>query len=180
MTKIPIAFRIATQADIVLLEKWDQDQAVTDSDPMGDWDWQSELSKQPPWREFLIAEAEGVPIGFVQIIDPAEEETHYWGDIGPGHRAIDIWIGEPAYRNRGLGTEMMKEALRRCFATADVHSVLVDPLQSNSGACRVYERLGFEFVEDRMFEEDACRVCRIDRATWLTLHVADPKRTPTL
>jgi aminoglycoside 6'-N-acetyltransferase len=35
-----------------------------------------------------------VRIGFVQIIDPAREESHYWGDAPGGLRAIDIWIGE--------------------------------------------------------------------------------------
>lgn len=166
MAKAILTFRDATPADIRLLEKWDNEQSVMDSDPMGDWDWKEELSRSPSWREFLIAEADGVPIGFVQIIDPELEETHYWGEIGRGYRAIDIWIGEPAYRNKGLGTEMMKEALSRCFAPAEVHSVLVDPLQSNSGACRFYERLGFEFVEDRIFDEDACKVYQLTKPTW--------------
>jgi aminoglycoside 6'-N-acetyltransferase len=169
-----IRFRKATRNDLALLREWDEDPSVIESDPMGEWDWQGELSKDPGWREFLIAETEGVPIGFLQIIDPMLEESHYWGDIGPGYRAIDIWIGTPAWRNKGFGTAMMREALKRCFAPADVHTVLVDPLQSNTRACRFYERLGFEFVEDRMFDDDACRVYRIDRATWLTLHVAGP------
>lgn len=163
-----IRFRKATSNDLALVKEWDEDPFVIDSDPMGDWDWEGELSKDPAWREFLIAETEGVPIGFLQIIDPMLEENHYWGDIGPGYRAIDIWIGKPSWRNKGFGSAMMREALRRCFASADVHTVLVDPLQSNTGACRFYERLGFEFVEDRMFEDDACRVYRLSRSAWET------------
>lgn len=165
-----IQFRKATLEDLPLLKQWDEDPSVIDSDPMGAWDWESELSKDPDWREFLIAEVEKIPIGFLQIIDPQVEETHYWGDIGAGFRAIDIWIGSPAYRGRDLGTAMMKEALRRCFAPADVHTVLVDPLASNTGACRFYERLGFDFLEDRMFDDDACRVYAIARATWAQRH----------
>ncbi|MBL7851565.1 MAG: GNAT family N-acetyltransferase [Cyclobacteriaceae bacterium] len=164
--QVRIQFRKATHNDLAVLKQWDEDPSVIDSDPMGEWNWEAELAKDPDWREFLMAEAEGVPIGFLQIIDPGLEETHYWGDIGPGFRAIDIWIGSPAWRNRGMGTAMMREALKRCFAPADVHTVLVDPLQSNTGACRFYERLGFEFVEDRMFDEDACRVYQLSRATW--------------
>jgi aminoglycoside 6'-N-acetyltransferase len=45
-----------------------------------DWGWQTELHRQPDWREQLIAEVEGIPIGFLQIIDPAQEEEHYWGE----------------------------------------------------------------------------------------------------
>lgn len=161
-----IRFRKATLDDLVLLKQWDEDPSVIDSDPMGDWDWEAELAHDPDWREFLIAETEGIPVGFVQIIDPQREETHYWGDIGSGYRAIDIWIGSPAYRNRGLGTEMMTEALRRCFAPPEVHTVLVDPLQSNVDARRFYERLGFEFVQNRMFDDDACAVYRLSRSNW--------------
>ena len=48
----------------------------------------------PDWRELLIAEREGRPVGFVQIIDPLEEETHCSSEVAPDLRAIDIWIGE--------------------------------------------------------------------------------------
>jgi aminoglycoside 6'-N-acetyltransferase len=41
--------------------------------------------------------------------------------------------------------------------------VLIDPLASNEGALRFYERLGFEFVEERDFGSDHCRVYRFPR-----------------
>lgn len=159
-------YRKATMDDVELLRRWDEDPSVVDSDPMGEWNWEAELSKDPDWREFLIAETAGVAIGFLQIIDPELEETHYWGDTGSGFRAIDIWIGSPLWRNKGYGTLMMHEALRRCFAPPDVHTVLIDPLESNVGARRFYERLGFEFVENRMFDDDACAVYQMTRSRW--------------
>lgn len=58
------------------------------------------------------------PIGFIQIIDPAREDSHYWGDCPTGLRAIDIWIGEEAYLGQGFGTDMMRLAIDRCFADA--------------------------------------------------------------
>ena len=63
----------------------------------------------------MIAELDGRPIGFVQIIDPAREESHYWGDAPGGLRAIDIWVGEADDLGKGYGTEIMKLALVRCF-----------------------------------------------------------------
>jgi aminoglycoside 6'-N-acetyltransferase len=36
----------------------------------------------------------------IQIIDPAQEETHYWGDVEAELRAIDIWIGEESDLDR--------------------------------------------------------------------------------
>ncbi|MEH2260794.1 hypothetical protein [Nostoc sp.] len=40
-----------------------------------------ELDRNPDWREQLITQIEGRPIGFIQIINPAREESHYWGDV---------------------------------------------------------------------------------------------------
>ncbi len=43
-----------------------------------------------------MAEIDGRAVGFVQAIDPAREESHYWGDVPEALRAIDIWIEEEA------------------------------------------------------------------------------------
>jgi aminoglycoside 6'-N-acetyltransferase len=165
-----IALREATLDDIPLLQWWDQQEHVIQADPEGDWDWAYELPRVFPWRELLIAELEGRPIGFLQIIDPHEEETHYWGKIGPHKRAIDIWIGEKDDLGKGYGTEMMKLALQRCFEPKDVEEVLIDPLESNVDAIRFYERLGFEFVEKREFDGDQCLVYRMRRRVWEELY----------
>lgn len=159
-----IILRPATIADLPLLRHWDEQPHVAASDPNDDWEWETELLHNPDWREQLIAELGGRPIGFVQIIDPAREETHYWGeDIGPNQRAIDIWIGEADALGKGYGTEMMRQALRRCFADPAVTAVLIDPLASNTRAHRFYERLGFRFVEERRFGEDDTFVYRLGR-----------------
>jgi aminoglycoside 6'-N-acetyltransferase len=75
--------------------------------------------------------------------------------LAPGLRAIDIWIGEEDYLGRGLGTEMMRMAISRCFADPSVvDGILIDPMASNDCARRFYERLGFRFVENRKFGDD--------------------------
>jgi aminoglycoside 6'-N-acetyltransferase len=159
--------RKATPADLNLLRHWDTKAhviAATGEDEP--YDWASELPRDVPWREFLIAELDGVAIGIVQIIDPANEETHYWGDIEKDLRAIDIWIGEESDLGRGYGTQMMGLALDRCFAEPAVKSVLIDPLASNVRAHRFYERLGFVAVERRTFGSDDCIVYRLAREDW--------------
>lgn len=157
-----VTLRPARPDDAPLLRHWDEQPHVIASDPNDEWHWEAELPRRPPWREMLIAEADGEPIGFVQIIDPAEEETHYWGDVPPHLRAIDIWIGEQEQLGRGYGTEMMQQSIARCFADPRVTAILIDPLASNTRAIRFYERLGFTFVEARRFGEDDCLVYRLD------------------
>ncbi len=163
MTSMTVALRPATPDDLALLRRWDEQPHVVASDPNDDWDWETELRRSPPWREQLIAEADGRPVGVLQIIDPAQEETHYWGDVPDGLRALDVWIGEADDLGRGIGTEMMRLALERCFADPSVTAVLLDPLASNTRAHRFYERLGFRAVERRRFGEDECVVYRLDR-----------------
>lgn len=79
---------------------------------------------------------------------------------------MDIWIGEPDALGRGHGSRMMRLALAKCFAAAEVRAVLVDPLSENTRAHRFYARLGFRFIEERRFGLDLCHVMRLDRADW--------------
>lgn len=158
--------RRATTADLALLQSWDQQPHVIASNPNDDWYWELELERSPDWREQLITEIDGRPIGFIQIIDPAQEDSHYWGDVPANLRAIDIWIGNEANLGKGYGTQMMRLALTRCFADPLVMVVLVDPLASNTRAHRFYERFGFQFVEHRRFGNDDCFVYSLKRADW--------------
>lgn len=165
-----ITLRHATMEDLDTLKHWDQQQHNIDADPNDDWEWETELPRRPPWREQLIAELDGRPLGFLQIIDPLEEETHYWGAVAPNHRAIDIWIGEAEDLGKGYGTIMMELALERCFAEEQVEAVLIDPLVSNERACRFYEKIGFSLLERRLFGEDDCYVYRLERKHYEAAH----------
>jgi aminoglycoside 6'-N-acetyltransferase len=164
---IDMRLRSASAADLALLRYWDaKPHVIAARGEDGSFDWESELPRRLDWRELLIAENNGRSIGFIQIIDPAREETHYWGRIESGLRAVDIWIGEEADLGHGYGTQMMHLALGRCFAEDVVKAVLVDPLLSNIRARRFYARLGFEPVEHRMFGADDCLVYRLSRQAW--------------
>ena len=88
-----IKWRPATLADLELPQQWDEQAHVIASDPNSDRGWEGELGRKPDWRQQLIAELDSRPIGFIQIIDPEREESHYWGDVAANLRAIDLWIG---------------------------------------------------------------------------------------
>ncbi|GMN11206.1 GNAT family N-acetyltransferase [Croceitalea sp. MTPC9] len=158
-----ITLRQATPKDLELLLYWDTKQHVINADPDEDWDWEKELAFNPPWREQLIAELNGSPIGCIVIIDPREEETHYWGDVPKNLRALDIWIGEEDNLGKGYGTIMMNLAIERCFSDSKVNKILIDPLKSNIKAHRFYERLGFQFIEERVFNDVVCFVHELNR-----------------
>jgi aminoglycoside 6'-N-acetyltransferase len=156
--------RRANIQDLELLQHWDTQPHVIESDPNDDWGWEAELKRDVEWREQLIAEDDGRPIGYIEIIDPQFEDHHYWGEVEPNLRAIDIWIGEEKDLGRGYGTQMMQLAIERCFANPKVSAIIIDPLASNTRAHRFYERFGFKFVGPRRFGLDDCFVFRLERA----------------
>jgi aminoglycoside 6'-N-acetyltransferase len=166
-----VTLRRATAEDVVWLDLWDTDAAViacSTDDPdatvaFEDTDWAEELAAQDEYSQYFIAELDGRPIGAMQIIDPHLEPTHYWGEIAPNLRAVDIWIGAVADRGHGYGATMMRLALEVCFADPGVTAVVIDPLASNVRAHRFYERLGFTPVERRRFGGDDCLVHELTR-----------------
>lgn len=172
---MPITLRTALPEDASLLRYWDQQAHVRASDPDSDWQWETELLRQPKWRQQLVAELNKRPIGFLQIIDPVLEDGGYWWDYlnryepdnnRPNRlRAIDIWIGEADCLNRGYGTEMMLLALKRSFEPPSVQAILIDPLSNNSRAHHFYQRLGFQPQHRHTFpdDDDPCLVFKLER-----------------
>ena len=187
-----LSLRNATIDDLDMVLAWDENEHLQDSGgdiDFNDWNWEYELPRNPTWRYQLIGslhfmeridddassyvgQANMLPIGFVQIIDPKEEETHYWGEpCESGLRAIDIWIGEEDYIGQGYGTKLMKLALKICFEgendnASTVNAVLIDPMYDNKAAHRFYQRLGFQPIGERYFGPDRCLVHRLNRTDY--------------
>jgi aminoglycoside 6'-N-acetyltransferase len=169
-----VTLRPMTLADVPLLDLWDQQPhviAATSDDPsqskaFGDTYWPDELALAAPDNRYFIAELAGRPIGAMQIIDPHTEETHYWGDVEPNLRAIDIWIGMADDLGKGYGETMMRRAFQLCFAEPAVDAIVIDPLASNTRAHKFYQRLGFVPEIRQRFGDDDCLVHRLARATW--------------
>lgn len=150
--------------DVAVLVRWDDDPDVAAAigGRGAEWyDWPVELIRDVPWRELLIVEEDGRPIGFLQLTDASVEESHYWGDVEPATWALDIWIGSPDDRGRGLGAETMKLALRRAFDQHGAETVVIDPAVDNHRAISFYEKIGFEHVGVRVFDDDECLVMRM-------------------
>jgi aminoglycoside 6'-N-acetyltransferase len=164
---MPITLRPATFADLPLLKYWDKKPHVvfaTGADAYIEDDWMEEQLRDPSKFVWIyVAMLGDRPIGIVQLCDTANEETHYWGEIEQGLMAIDIWIGEEDDLGKGYGTVMVKLAIAKCFEDTKVTGIVIDPLAINVRAIKFYERLGFEFVENRYFEEDYCAVYRLER-----------------
>jgi aminoglycoside 6'-N-acetyltransferase len=170
-----VTLRRATTEDARWLDLWDTDAdviACSSDDPdatiaFEDTEWAEELAAQDEYSQWFIGELDGRPIGAMQICDPHSESSHYWGEIAPNLRAVDIWIGAPADRGKGHGGEMMRLALDKCFADARVTGIVIDPLVSNERAHKFYRRMGFVAVGRRNFGRDDCLIHELTRSDWL-------------
>jgi RimJ/RimL family protein N-acetyltransferase len=65
--------------------------------------------------------------------------------IAWNHRTgwLGIAIGDPAHRGQGYGTEAMEIVLYFAFREINLHRVQLTVFSYNTGAIRMYERLGF-------------------------------------
>lgn len=169
-----IALRSATMADVPLLERWNKEPHVisaTTDDQTADVAFEGtsmaeELASQDESSQYYIAELDGRPFGAMQMIDPHRERSHYWGEISPALRALDIWIGEPDCLGKGYGETMMRLAFRLCFDDPTVTAIVIDPLVSNVRAHKFHQRLGFKPVGRRRFDDDDCFVHELTRQDW--------------
>lgn len=172
-----VTLRRAGREDAAWLDLWDTDAdviACSSDDPdatvaFANTEWAEELASQDELSYYFIAELDGRPIGAMQICDPHLETSHYWGEIAPNLRAVDIWIGAPGDRGKGHGGEMMRLALEHCFADPRVTGIVIDPLASNTRAIRFYQRMGFKPIGRRTFGDDDCLVHELTRRDWLAL-----------
>lgn len=76
------------------------------------------------------------PIGVVNLTSLEEGETH--------HRYSEIGINlVPSQQGKGYGSEAIKWTLHWAFESAGLHRVSCRAFEYNTGARRLYERLGF-------------------------------------
>ena len=83
----------------------------------------------------FIIEDDGRPVGGIQYFHDRPS--------APWSVGIDIFIGEPEARDRGLGTEALRTLLQYLFETTRVNRVTICPEPSNRRAVRAYEKAGF-------------------------------------
>jgi len=102
--------------------------------------------------EICIATGEGTPFGLIQryrIDDNPEYADELAGVCQIGARAlsIDYLIGEPSFRGRGLGTQMIRTFVEASWSRyPDAHEVIVPVSVANRSSWMALERAGFQRV----------------------------------
>lgn len=92
--------------------------------------------------EFLVAEADGVPIGRVSIRYALDDFLLNEG----GHVGYGV---APEFRRRGHATEILRQSVKR-LAAAGVERILVTCADTNTASARVIEHCGGHLEDHRM------------------------------
>lgn len=93
--------------------------------------------------EDLPAEARGQPAGGRANSRPIGMIAYNRVDTVDRSTDIDIVIGDPAYRDRGYGTDAIRAFLGFLFDTVGLHRVWLGTYDHNVRAQRAYEKAGF-------------------------------------
>jgi len=96
-------------------------------------------------RAFIVAEHDNAIVGYVMC--RVERSMGYINRFFPkkvGH-IVSIAV-RPEYRRRGIGTKLMKEAIKKLKEVYGVKEVYLEVRVSNEPAIRLYEKLGFKKV----------------------------------
>ena len=146
-----LTLRPLFDGDITLMERWLLVPHVAAWYKHPDH-WLNELQERRGEFAFLthlIAEFEGVPVGFCQYYDTFFAQEHeVWNDeqdvgIRQGEIfSIDYLIGEPAYLRRGFCKEMIRQMLDM-LRKAGAKRVIVEPERENIASNGVLEASGF-------------------------------------
>jgi len=96
----------------------------------------SHYMQYPPTCYFNVIELDGMPIGRIYTAEWDEDV-----------RLIEITL-LPEYRNRGIGTRLIRDVMERARALGKPVRLHVEPFNP---ARRLYERLGFTTLEERGF-----------------------------
>jgi ribosomal protein S18 acetylase RimI-like enzyme len=96
----------------------------------------------------LVADRGGVCVAFlIGTIEPALP-LYRVTEFGFIH---DIWV-EPAYRNEGVGRQLVSLAVER-FAGLGVKQIRLETVEPNDGARQLFERCGFRVCVREMLME---------------------------
>ncbi len=95
-----------------------------------------------------IVEYRRKPIGYIQFYALSEDDLRVYGYPSTERvYGMDQFIGDPAYRDRGMGTGLVTSMAEYLFEAKGADRVVMDPQTWNARALRCYEKCGFKRVK---------------------------------
>ena len=163
VTDWKISFRPITKSDLPNLIRWQSEGEVA----MWYWDlqeepkdvliqrWAEKVTSTDDVTDRYVINVNGQDIGEIQdyVVD---SDPAYAAEVGISNCAgIDVLIGEPEWRNRGVGTGVLSAYVKGIvFLRPGIKTCIIDPEPRNHRAIRCYEKVGFSHVRTYHSDED--------------------------
>jgi len=93
-----------------------------------------------------IIEWQNKPIGYLQFYETQKETGYHVKEpilAEPNVWAMDIFLGEPDFYGKGIGSASLTLMLDYLFTQMGAATVIIDPDVRNVRAIRAYEKAGF-------------------------------------
>ena len=158
-----IRIRDFTESDLPLMLKWLTDGKVLEYYEGRDVRFTMDtlaahFLEEIPGSFRMIIEYGDQPVGYAQAYQLSGEmfEEYDYPDSGKVVYAMDQFIGEPDYWNRGIGSSFLLMMASYLKTSKGAACILLDPHQNNFRAIRAYEKAGFRIIkslpEHELFE----------------------------
>ena len=156
-----ITFRQLANSDLENIVQWMQDEGVARWWYAGRYaDGSSEEAIRAEWgprargepniedkTDCYIVTVDATDIGLIQTSLFADYPEHAAEVQVPESAGVDVLIGLPEWRNRGVGSALIKQFVNEVvFANPAVQRCTIDPDPENRRAIRAYEKVGFRYV----------------------------------
>ena len=92
-----------------------------------------------------IVQVDGIDVGYCHAVDASLWGDDLPDDLVPGTWDLDIFIAEPDFRGKGIGTAALSLLRDEVFSTTFAIAVSVFPSIENEAAVRAYEKAGFKW-----------------------------------
>lgn len=142
------SFRKLTRSDMTLFHHW------LEQPHMGGWwgdaatEWallepeiEANLVHENP-TDMRIVELNGTPFAYIQDYDVHAYAMPHCADLPAKSRAMDSFLGDPAYLGQGHGSGFLRTRATQLLAQG-APLIAVDPDPANSRAIAAYARAGF-------------------------------------
>ena len=90
----------------------------------------------------------GIPVGYGQIYPVCGElyDEYHYPKTDHTVYAMDQFIGEVEYQNRGIGTQYCRAVCTYLKEEKHADAVILDPHKDNARAIRAYQKAGFSVI----------------------------------
>ena len=168
LPKGELYFQTVQAEHLPFLLHWQKDKkANASAQRLLQRDWETYSFKQESWNRLLLVMYTRKPIGLIEIIDPQQEESHYWGIMPKDQRAINFYLAETTHRHAEFQAPLLHLALWQCFKEDGVNTVWSEPPTDDYAALQLFEHLGFKPVDERKVEGKIHQIFQIQRADWM-------------